>query len=203
MRAACPAKTMDNRVQLCGNVLDAPVFSHTVGSTRIFKCTLQVPRKSGVCDHIPLLLPEYLAKQVCGGQLGVRGQLRGYLRRTEDGRRLLLRVLVRELFFEPLKDNNRVELCVRLLRPAVYRVTPMGREIADLLLRAQRERGWDLIPAVVWGGCARFVRRLQKDQCLQLEGRIQSRTYMKRNREGWIEERVALELSIGRLLVLG
>ena len=76
----------------------------------------------------------------------------------------------------------------------------MGREIADLLLRAERERGGeDCIPAIVWGGCARYARTLEKGQWLQLQGRIQSRPYMKQLENGSICELIAYELSVNKL----
>lgn len=190
---------MDNRVQLFGTVAEAPAFSHAIGANRLYRCELEVPRLSGVLDRVPLLLPERLEPSM-RGRVGVLGQLRGYSRQEEGRRRLRLMVLVKALLDGPAEANNLVELRAQLLRPPTYRKTPMGREIADLLLRAERERGGeDCIPAIVWGGCARYARTLEKGQWLQLQGRIQSRPYMKQLENGSICELIAYELSVNKL----
>lgn len=131
---------MDNRVQLFGTVAEPPTFSHAIGANRLYRCELEVPRLSGVLDRVPLLLPERLEPSM-RGRVGVLGQLRGYSRQEEGRRRLRLMVLVKALLDGPAEVNNLVELRAQLLRPPTYRKTPMGREIADLLLRAEREPG--------------------------------------------------------------
>lgn len=194
--------TMDNRALLYGDLSEEPSYSHAVGSTRMYRCTLEVPRQSGTRDKIPLLIPEHLLSAM-RDRIGVLGQLRGYSRQVNGKRHLFLCVLVRELVYEPAQNNNLVSLKAKLTRRPTYRTTPMGREIADLLLRVEREHGGvDCIPAIVWGGCARFARNLEKDQLLRLEGRVQSRAYMKRTPEGLIEEMVAFELSVNKLSLL-
>lgn len=199
MPTAKAVKAMDNRVQLFGTVAEPPAFSHAIGANRLYRCELEVPRLSGVLDRVPLLLPERLETSM-RGRVGVLGQLRGYSRQEEGRRRLRLMVLVKALLDGPAEVNNLVELRAQLLRPPTYRKTPMGREIADLLLRAERERGGeDCIPAIVWGGCARYARTLEKGQWLQLQGRIQSRPYMKQLENGSICELIAYELSVNKL----
>lgn len=199
MPTAKAVKAMDNRVQLYGTVAEPPTFSHAIGANRLYRCELEVPRLSGVVDRVPMLLPERLEPSM-RGQVGVLGQLRGYSRQEEGRRRLRLMVLVKALLDGPAEANNLVELRAQLLRPPTYRKTPMGREIADLLLRAERERGGeDCIPAIVWGGCARYARTLEKGQWLQLQGRIQSRPYMKQLENGSICELIAYELSVNKL----
>ena len=199
MPTAKAVKAMDNRVQLYGTVAEPPAFSHAIGANRLYRCELEVPRLSGVLDRVPLLLPERLEPSM-RGRVGVLGQLRGYSRQEEGRRRLRLMVLVKALLDGPAEANNLVELRAQLLRPPTYRKTPMGREIADLLLRAKRERGGeDCIPAIVWGGCARYARTLEKGQWLQLQGRIQSRPYMKQLENGSICELIAYELSVNKL----
>ena len=190
---------MHNSALLCGVVAEKPAFSHEIAGSRLYRAALDVVRLSGTVDRVPLLLPERLAGLLAGEVL-VRGQLRGYSRQEEGRRRLRLMVLVREAEEARPGPNNQVELEGSLLRPPNYRLTPMGREIADLLLRVERDRGGeDCIPAIVWGGCARYARSLRKGEKLRVRGRIQSRPYMKLQQDGSVREMTALELSICRL----
>ncbi len=191
-----------NAARLSGAVLDAPVFSHNAHGANLYTCTLQVKRLSGTVDRVNLLLPESLVPRM-QGRVTVRGQLRGYTRKEADKRHLLLMVLVREAEEGESVDNNAIELRGELARPPIFRRTPLGREIADLMLRVPRPySGVDYIPCVVWGRCARFCAHLTRGALLEAEGRLQSRDYVKVLEDGAQEARTAYELSIGRLRVL-
>ena len=192
---------MDNEATLSGIVASEPVFSHRIHETRLYTCTLCVKRLSGVEDRIVLLAPEALCPNLIG-EVTVYGQLRGYTRQDADKRRLILMVLVRKVTPGLAEENNVIALLGTLVREASYRKTPLGREIADLMLRVPRPyAGTDYIPCVVWGRCARFCTHLQKGAKLQVIGRMQSREYTKLI-GGVADKRTAYELSIGRLTVL-
>ena len=136
------------------------------------------------------------------GRVCVRGQLRGYTRQDADKRRLRLMVLVRAVDDESPQENNLIKLTGELAREVYYRKTPLGREIADLMLKVPRPyTGTDYIPCVVWGRCARFCAHLSKGARLKVAGRMQSREYVKLTEDGE-EKHTAYELSIGRLTVL-
>ena len=103
---------------------------------------------------------------------------------------------------EAPQENHLIELTGDLAREFYYRKTPLGREIADLMLKVPRPyTGTDYIPCVVWGRCARFCSHLKKGARLKVAGRMQSREYIKLTEEGE-EKRTAYELSIGKLTVL-
>lgn len=192
---------MDNTALLSGQVLSIPVFSHRIHGANLYECAIGVKRLSGVVDRIVLLLPEAFIPQMVG-QVTVRGQLRGYTRQDEDKRHLLLMVLVRAVDQETPEDNNVIQLRGELVREVYYRKTPLGREIADLMLKVPRPySGVDYIPCVVWGRCARFCSHLNKGARLSVTGRMQSREYVKQVGETE-EKRTAYELSIGKLTVL-
>lgn len=191
----------NNAALLSGRILSLPVFSHRIHGVNLYTCHIGVPRLSGVVDTIALLLPENLVPQMVG-QVTVRGQLRGYTRQDEDKRRLLLMVLVRAVESEQPEENNVIHLRGELVREVYYRKTPLGREIADLMLKIPRPfTGTDYIPCVVWGRCARFCSHLSRGAQLEVTGRMQSREYVKRL-EDQEEKRTAYELSIGKLTVL-
>lgn len=192
---------MDNTALISGKVLSVPIFSHRIHGMNLFECKIGVERLSGVVDVIVLLLPENLVPQMVG-QVTVHGQLRGYTRQDEDKRRLLLMVLVRSVTQEAAEDNNMITLNGELVREVYYRKTPLGREIADLMLKVPRPySGTDYIPCVVWGRCARFCSHLSKGAKLTVTGRMQSREYTKLAGETE-EKRTAYELSIGKLTVV-
>lgn len=192
---------MDNAAQLCGEIVSPPVFSHESHGVRLYQCAIAVPRLSGVLDTVVLLVPEALTERM-QGRVCVRGQLRGYTRQDADKRRLKLMVLVRTADGETPPENNLIELTGELAREVYYRRTPLGREIADLMLRVPRPyTGTDFIPCVVWGRCARFCSHLKKGAKLKAAGRMQSREYIKRTEDGE-EKHTAYELSIGKLTVL-
>lgn len=192
---------MDNTALISGKVLSVPIFSHRIHGMNLFECKIGVERLSGVVDVIVLLLPENLVPQMVG-QVTVHGQLRGYTRQDEDKRRLLLMVLVRSITQEATEENNMITLNGELVREVYYRKTPLGREIADLMLKVPRPySGTDYIPCVVWGRCARFCSHLSKGAKLTVTGRMQSREYTKLVSETE-EKKTAYELSIGKLTVV-
>ena len=193
---------MDRNVALLsGTVLSAPSFSHSVHGANLYTCKLGMERLSGTMDSVNLLFSEALVPRMTG-RVTVHGQLRGYTRQDEDKRRLLLMVLVREVTDEAPADNNAIFLRGELVRPVVFRRTPLGREIADLMVKVPRPySGVDYIPCVVWGRCARFCAHLGRGSLLEATGRLQSREYVKVV-DGVQETRTAFELSIGKLTVL-
>ena len=192
---------MNNSARLSGMIASAPVFSHRIHDVNLYECTICVRRLSGTTDTLVLLFPEILLPQM-QGQVTVQGALRGYTRQEAQKRRLLLMVLVRSVRKGAEEDNNVFSLVGELVRPVYYRKTPLGREIADLMLRVPRPcSGMDYLPCVVWGRCARFCSHLEKGARLAVTGRLQSRSYTKVTSEGE-QTRVAFELSLGKLTVL-
>ena len=194
--------TTKNEVLLEGLVLAEPEWSHENHGTQFFRVTLQVPRRSGQVDVLPLLAPGALAAQTAPGRLlRVRGQLRSFNNRSGVGSRLVLTVYAQE--FQPGLDEacNQITLAGALCKPPVFRRTPLGRSICDLMLAVPRRYGRaDYLPVIAWGQLAVKASRLQVGDPLALEGRVQSRTYYKNLDSGETEERVAYEVSVMRLL---
>lgn len=190
---------MDNLAIMCGNIVDRPQLSHTIAGSDMYSCRMEIPRLSGVVDEIPLLFSSNFLGAM-QGHVSLEGRLRGYTRQEQEKRRLHLMVLVKQIQSQTPPENNLVELHAQLYKEPIYRQTPLGREIADLLLRVPRERGgYDYIPSIVWGGCARFSRQLSVGDTLHVFGRMQSRLYTKQLDDGLFEEKTAFELSINRL----
>ena len=190
-----------NEVLLEGQVLEAPALSHENHSTRFYRFSLQVPRLSGQVDTLPVLVPEsQLSQAAAGADLRVQGQLRSFNNRSGVGSRLVLTVYAQHLSPGQGEPCNRVCLSGTLCKPPVFRRTPLGRSICDLMLAVQRRYGRaDYLPVIAWGQLAVQAGRLQVGDTLALEGRFQSRTYHKVTDLG-AEERVAYEVSVMHLL---
>ena len=127
------------------------------------------------------------------------GQLRSFNNRSGRGARLVLSVYVRQLCFSEEEDRNRVLLCGTLCKPPKFRRTPLGREICDLMLAVNRAYARsDYLPCICWGRQARQAEQWQVGDRVRLEGRLQSRSYVKLTEEGPVEK-TAYEVSVGQL----
>ena len=191
-----------NEVLLEGTALEAPSLSHENHGTRFYRFFLQVPRLSGQMDTLPILLPEALVPAVePGAAARIRGQLRSFNNRSGVGNRLVLTVYA--LAIEPGIGTpcNQILLSGSLCKPPVFRRTPLGRSICDLMLAVSRRYGRaDYLPVIAWGQLAIQASPLQVGDALNLDGRIQSRMYHKVLADGSAQERVAYEVSMMHLL---
>lgn len=185
---------MSNQVNLVGNILSDFAYSHTVYGESFYNVTLCVKRDSGNVDLVPLLISEKLiGSNKEYGRVYVTGEFRSYNQRDEDKSRLKLYVFVNSIeVSEDTKDVNDVFLEGYVCKPPIYRRTPMGREICDIMLAVNRQYGKsDYIPCIFWGRNAQYVKELNAGDALRVAGRIQSREYLKNG-----ETKVAYELSV-------
>lgn len=190
-----------NELVLEGTVLTAPEWSHDHQETRFFRFYLEVPRLSGDSDVLPVLVPEEKLPLVPQGrEVRIRGQLRSFNNRTGVGSRLVLTVYPLEIAPAEGEPCNRITLTGSICKPPVFRRTPLGRSICDLMLAVPRRYGRaDYLPVIAWGQLAVHASRLQVGDEIALEGRVQSRVYHKVTEEG-TQERVAYEVSMMHLL---
>lgn len=190
-----------NEVLLEGRPLAAPEWSHDNHGTRFYRFLLQVPRLSGTPDTLPVLVPEALLPQVQPGiPLRIQGQLRSFNNRSGVGSRLVLTVYAQVLQPGLGEPCNQIRLSGSLCKPPIFRRTPLGRQICDLMLAVPRRYGRaDYLPVIAWGQLAVRASGLGVGAPISLEGRIQSRTYHKVTDAG-SEERIAYEVSMMHLL---
>lgn len=195
----------NNAVRLCGAMVGAPAFSHSSRGQRFYRFPLEVQRLSGATDTLNILVrPEQLeaAAPDGGGKLLVTGELRSFNNRRGDGARLVLTVLARELVCCDGPDENEVSLRGTLCKEPKPRVTPMGRDICDLMLAVNRSYGRsDYLPCICWGSLARQAACWTVGTRLALRGRFQSRGYVKLTEDGPVQ-RVAYEISAAEAEVL-
>ena len=197
----------NNQVTIMGQVVSEFVFSHEVFGEGFYMVEVLVKRLSNSEDRIPLMVSERLldvTQDYIGEYIIAHGQFRSYNRHEEQKNRLVLSVFVREIEFaeeEPdgTKTNN-ILLDGYICKEPVYRKTPLGREIADLLLAVNRPYGKsDYIPCICWGRNARYASGFEVGEHVQVLGRIQSREYIKKLSETEAEKRVAYEVSVSKL----
>lgn len=196
-----------NRLILCGTAAGAPAFSHAAHGTAFFCVPLIVPRRSGTADRLPVIVPERRLPPglMEGGRLRVQGQLRAYRWFDETGRHLRLFAYAKEAALAAPDDGaqNEVQLSGTVCRPPVYRVTPLGREIADVLLCCEQPFGRrDFLPVILWSALARSAAAWPAGQRVRLAGRFQSRPYDKALPDGAVERRTAYEVSAASACVL-
>ena len=192
----------NNAVLLRGVVSEKPFFSHESRGEAFYQFSLDVARLSGNVDRIHILARSTLLDELLIGgasKLRVEGELRSFNNKSGAGPKLVISVLARALRFEDGPDENEVLLRGTLCKPPTHRITPMGREICDLMLAVGRHYGRsDYLPCIAWGHSARKAGSWNTGTALRLRGRIQSRKYNKLI-DGATVEKVAYEVSVLQL----
>ena len=197
----------NNQVSIVGEIISDFQYSHEVYGEGFYMVEVAVSRLSNFSDYIPLMISERLidtSQSYIGQKVYVTGQFRSYNRHEELKNRLVLSVFVREIEFieeetEEMK-SNQILLDGYICKQPIYRKTPLGREIADLLVAVNRSYGKsDYIPCICWGRNARFAARFEVGVHVQIWGRIQSREYVKRLNEDEVEKRTAYEVSVSKI----
>ncbi len=197
----------NNQVSIIGEIVSDFQYSHEVYGEGFYMVQVSVSRLSSFVDNIPVMVSERLidVTQSCIGQyVYVSGQFRSFNRHEERKNRLVLSVFARELeLCEPQEADsasNQIYLDGYICKETVYRKTPLGREIADLLVAVNRSYGKsDYIPCICWGRNARFAAGFEVGSHVQIWGRIQSREYVKKISDTQAEKRTAYEVSVSKI----
>ena len=210
----------NNHLTLVGRVTSEKRFSHEIYGESFYIFDLEVPRLSGNADIIPITVSERLITDelvAIGKKLLVKGQFRSYNSYENEKNKLILTVFAKDIMeveeneeekqdeVQYLKDNvsNEVILTGFICKKPIYRQTPFGREIADLLLAVNRAYNKsDYIPAIAWGRNARFCQNIEVGTEVRITGRVQSRNYEKKYEDGTVVTKTAYEISIGSLEVI-
>ncbi len=208
----------NNNLTLVGKVVSEKRFSHEIYGEKFYMFDLEIPRLSDIKDIIPVTISERLIddnKLVIGAKALIRGQFRSYNSYENEKNKLILTVFAKDIVFEEelseeeresIKKqqlSNEVILLGYICKKPVYRQTPFGREIADVLIAVNRAYSKsDYIPAIAWGRTARFCQNMETGTEVKVVGRVQSRTYEKKYEDGTVETKIAYELSIGSLEVI-
>ncbi|SEV86413.1 single-stranded DNA-binding protein [[Clostridium] fimetarium] len=198
----------NNRVCIIGEVISGFQFSHEVFGEGFYVVDVSVNRLSAMADVVPLMISERLidiTKDFTGLTIEAIGQFRSYNRHEGTRNRLVLSIFVREFEFveeapEEQVKSNQIYLDGYICKPPIYRKTPLGREIADILIAVNRPYGKsDYIPCIAWGRNARYAASLEVGAHMLVWGRVQSREYTKKVSEEDLEKRIAYEVSVSKL----
>ena len=206
----------NNHLVLVGKVTSDKRFSHEIYGEKFYIFDLAVPRLSGNADIIPITVSERLLsinELKIDSKVIVEGQFRSYNSYENERNKLVLTVFAKEIKFfedqeaeiEVSKDvvSNEVTLNGYICKKPIYRQTPFGREISDLLLAVNRAYNKsDYIPCIAWGRNARFCENIPVGTEVKIVGRVQSRTYEKKYEDGRVETKVAYEVSVSSLEVV-
>lgn len=193
-----------NRAELCGMVAEDPRYSHESRGGEFYIFPLETCRLSGTADRLNVILRREMVTPLltAGATVRVGGELRSFNNKSGVGNRLILTVFAREIQPWYGEDENRIALTGTICKEPGLRVTPMGREICDIILAVgRRYHRSDYIPVITWGLQAREVARKTVGDRLSVQGRLQSRSYTKIV-DGEPEERVAYEVSAGDVTLL-
>ena len=207
----------NNHLTLVGKVTSEKVFSHEIYGEKFYTFNIEIPRLSGSADIIPITISDRLIVGNIldiGNKVAIKGQFRSYNSYEGERSRLVLTVFAKDI--ETLVETeaeknivrtdivtNEVVLIGYICKKPVYRKTPFGREIADILLAVNRAYNKsDYIPAIAWGRNARFCENIEVGTEVKVLGRIQSRNYEKKHEDGTIEQRIAYEVSLGSLEII-
>lgn len=200
-----------NSVTIVGKVYGEKEFSHEMYGEGFYTFNVEAPRLSDHSDILPITISERLLINVNleeGTYLVIEGQLRSYNRYVNGNNKLLLTVFARDIYTpnseEELQDlvkkPNEISLDGFICKKPVYRTTPFGREITDLLIAVNRPYNKsDYIPCISWGRNARFCEKLKVGDHIRVWGRIQSRDYQKKLSDGTVYNKIAYEVSVSKL----
>ncbi|MEJ8554597.1 single-stranded DNA-binding protein [Tepidibacter sp. Z1-5] len=194
-----------NVVNMLGEITEELKLSHEIFGEKFYATKIKIRRLSDSQDILPITVSERLIVDLdmkVGKTVEVSGQLRSYNKVVDGKNKLILTVFARELVFveEENKDPNSIFLDGYVCKNPIYRKTPLGREITDLLLAVNRAYNKsDYIPSIAWGRNAKFCKNLKVGDRVQLWGRIQSRQYEKKIEDGEIDVKVAYEVSVSKM----
>ena len=201
-------RNTSNNAYISGVIAEEFRCSHEIYGEKFYASTVDVERKSGIVDRIPIMISEKLV-DVSGEWVGERvyiyGNFRSYNKHIGNRRHLILHLFARELFCidDEGYDENSIELDGFICKKPIYRTTPNNREICDILLDVNRPYGKsDYIPCIAWGRNARCTGDMEIGTNLRITGRIQSREYFKQITDGYAERRIAYEVSISKMEVI-
>ena len=197
-----------NIVSLAGVSVTPFEFSHELFGERFYITYISIERSSGIADVIPVMVSERstnIKDVVVGTWVKISGSYRSYNHNITGKKQLVLTVFANEfdvLEEGTLEESNDIYIDGFVCKQPVYRVTPLGREIADVIVAVNRSYGrTDYIPCILWGRNARFAEKLKIGEEVRINGRIQSREYEKVvEAEKEPEIRTAYEVSVSKIV---
>lgn len=195
-----------NSAKITGRMISSLTPCPTSGRVKLYQGMMEVERLSGTIDYIPVVVHEKLAEtlpKLLGELVEVIGQISTCNRAIDGKTRLIVDLYAYSI--NVIKDaphGNEVVLRGTVCKDPIFRVTPKGREICDLMLAVSRPNGRaSYIPCVIWGREAREARSVNIGDVLEVHGRFQSRVYDKQYEDGTVESRTTYEVSVAKVVM--
>ena len=196
----------NNMAKITGTVITEPQYDHETAGALFYRTILATNRKSGYADEIPVIFRKGMVEEnkiYSGANISVEGSFCSVNMPAGEKRKLILFLFAEQISDAAQEDDNYIFLHGFICRQPVYRETPSGRQITDLLVAVNRPGGKsDYIPCICWAGNARYAKNLAVGSRIELTGRIQSREYVKKLDEEQQETRVAYEVSASRIYMI-
>lgn len=201
----------NNEARVTGIIASELELSHEIYAEKFFMFTLQIPRLSGTDDSVHIMVSERLLEPTkfrVGDRVDIEGQFRSYNSYDKPGEnKLVLTIFAKDISLNTDEKNhnpNTLYLNGYICKQPIYRTTPFGREITDLLVAVNRSYNKsDYIPVIAWGRNARYAKNLSVGDNVRVWGRIQSRNYQKRISEDEVITKTAYEVSVNRMELVG
>lgn len=213
-----------NVVGLAGTAAVAPMpYNNIYGRSGVYALWLDIARDSGVIDRVLVLFQEdkvdgdtfdaLLGDYMETGGLaalikeGSRVEVTGAIQTYKDiatGRTQLFvwaYIVAAEGHYTGQEFNN-VYITGEVAKVPKYRETPKGRRITDIALRIPSvftPGFYSYIPCITWETVADRAQWLEENTTVYLEGRLQSRDYVKRYQDGRAELLTTWEVSVCKL----
>lgn len=195
----------NNIVKIGGKINSEFVFSHEIYEEKFYKVFVEVERLSDLKDNLPVIISERLInidELSIGTFVEIEGQFRSYNDLTEEKSRLILSVFAKSIEIKTEEEVSKINDIVLegfICKKPIYRKTPLGREISDVLVAVNRSyKKSDYIPCILWGRNAKFSEKLEVGTKIKLEGRVQARQYEKKMTDGSVIKNVAYEVSVSK-----
>ena len=193
-----------NTIKVAGTIIQEPIYNNTTFGEKFYTSLISVERTSGTCDVLPITVSELLVNEIKKGEKVVLyGDIRTRNRYIDIKRRLAVQIFVQGTSEYEGYDTNVVAIDGFICKKPVYRTTPKGCEITDMILASNRQYPWvsDYIPCVTWGRNARRADRMEVGTEVIANGRFQSRSYIKRA-DGTLKNMTAYEVSCSQIEVI-
>ena len=193
----------NNYAAVVGDLESDFTYSHESYGECFYSFSVKIPRLSDSADIITVTASERILcdeDYKIGDKIKIIGQFRSYNNYSDVGNRLILTLFAKTMErAEGERYLNKIILNGFLCKEPIYRTTPFGREITDILLAVNRTHNKsDYIPCIAWGRNAKFAQRLSVGDNIVVTGRMQSREYQKKLEDD-IVTKTAYEISISKI----
>lgn len=208
----------NNEAYVSGIISEQFKYSHEICGEKFYTSVVDVKRNSGVIDKVPIMVSErledvgelligngYVVDKWIGERVYIFGQFRSFNKHEGERNHLILYLFAQRIYLieDTGFDDNSIALNGFICKEPIYRELESGRKICNAMIAVNRPyRKSDYIPCIFWGRNAVFVDSLDVGTQLEVQGRIQSREYIKKLSDTENETRIAYEVSISRLEVI-